>query len=195
MNLGELKTLLAEYMHRDDLTDVLGGFISLATQRIGRDLKSQFNQIILDPFEPTTPIFDLPSDYRGMKDLSYSQGEVQVELHAANQSSVKAFQSTGARPMVYSVIGTRIEIRPFQAKEFRLIYYNAPQDLVAADDTNEVLTNYPYLYLYASLVEAFFYTQDGGGRDQALQTYSAEVEAVNTQSANADAGARISIRG
>ena len=74
-----------------------------------------------------------------------------------------------------------------------MIYFSNPSALVIDTDTNDVLTNYPYLYLYAALVEGFFYTQDAGGREKALENYTSEVSELNRQSANADAGAQLTM--
>jgi len=190
MNRGELELLVAGYLHRDNLAGDIPGFITLATARIGRDLRSQENQIILDPFQPLTGISALPADYRGLKGLSYLNGGKRVDLVTATQCVIASFTQEASRPQVYNVIGKSIEIRPFSPLDFRLIYFNAPADLVDTESTNAVLTAYPYIYLYGALIEGFTFTQDGGGRDVVLGTFGEEVALINKQSEKADTGAR-----
>ena len=194
MNRGELELLIAGYMHRKDLAGDIPGFIVLATARLGRDLRSQENQTILNPYQPLEDISPLPDDYRGLKGLSYLSGSARIDVVTATQGVLATFAQTGNNPQVYNIIGKSIEIRPFSPIDYRLIYYNSPAELVDTDSTNQVLTAYPYLYLYASLIEAFTFTQDGGARETVLGTFGSEVTLVNNQSENADVGARPRMR-
>jgi len=195
MNRGELESLIADYIHRTDLASNIPGFIDLATARIGRDLRSAENETVLDPFEPTDQISDLPDDFRSIRDISWLQGASRIVLKSSSVTRMSRFQQTGNAPAFYRLIGKQIEITPFQVKEFRLVYFNAPAPLVDTNSENEILTNYEQLYLYASLVEAYFFTLDAGGRDLALATYTSEVETENTRTSKADAGDRPSIQG
>jgi len=192
MNRGELEILVADYLHRTD-TDTIGaipGFITLTTARIGRDLRSQENQTILDPFQPAAEISALPVDYRQIKSLSYLSGRIRIDVITATAGVLATYPRTGNSPQVYNVIGKSIEIAPFSPIDMRLIYFNAPAELVDTDSENEILTAYPYIYLYGALIEGFTFTQDGGGRDTVLATFGEEVELINKQTINADTGAR-----
>ena len=199
MNRGELETLIAKYIHRDDLgsgagnEDVIGGFIDLATIRIGRDLRSAENETIVDPFNPADQVSPLPSDFQNVRDISYLSGAQRVVLKAKSPGTLAAFPQTGSSPAFYRVIGKEIEITPFQAKDFRLIYFNAPADIPDPNSENDILTAYPQLYLYASLIEAYFFTQDAGGHTLATETYVSEVETENLRTMKADAGDRPSM--
>ena len=195
MTKQELEILIANYIHRDDLTSDIPGFIDLATQRIGRDLRSAENETILDPFTPLTQIADLPADFRNIKDISWITGAARIVLKASSPRAMSRFQQTGNAPAFYRVIGKQIEITPFQSKDFQLIYFNAPAALVNDLDTNAILEAYPSLYLYASLIEAYFFTQDAGGHTLATQTYTSEVDVENNRTKSADAGDRPSIQG
>ena len=195
MNRGDLETKIAAYIHRTDseLLDEIPGFIDLATNRIGRDLRSAENQTILEPFAPADQVSDLPDDFRAVRDISYLQGAARVVLRSSSPVGMSRFQQTGNRPTFYRLIGKSIEITPFQAKEFRLVYFNAPAALETETSENKILTAYEQIYLYASLIEAYFFTQDAGGRDLAASTYTSEVEAENLRTSKADAGDRPAI--
>jgi hypothetical protein len=195
MNRGELETLIAQYIHRDDLGPNIPGFIDLATSRIARDLRSAENETVLDPYEPTTQISDLPDDFQSIRDISWGTGAGRVALKASSPAQMGIYPQTGSSPVFYRVIGKQIEITPFQAKEFRLVYFNAPADLVDDASENKILTAYPAIYLYASLIEAYFFTQDAGGHGLASETYSSEVAIENTRTTKADSGDRPSITG
>ena len=183
-----LKIEVAAYMHRTDLNDRLDGFVDLATKRIGRDLRSMFNQVVLDPFEVAEQLQAFPDGFRAVKELSYQNGNRRVQLLSASSLTLAAFPATSSSPQRYRVHGNLVEIKPFAARDYRLIYWEEPAELVDDGDTNLVLDNYPYLYLYGCLVEANFYVQNGGARDLSLSTYTGEVEEINLRNATSDAG-------
>ncbi len=197
MNLGELKTLVQDYAHRTDPATInkIGGFIDLATARIGRDLQSLENTIILDPFNPVASgtIAPLPDDYRHMKEISYKQGIARVQLRGGSVDTLSKYRDTSDSSLFYKIHGRNIEIKPFSTRDYRLIYYASPVPLVDDEDDNAVLDAYPYLYLYAALVEMFFYVQQGGGMTQALETYTSEITETNRQASNAEAGAQLTM--
>lgn len=195
MTRDELAAQVASYMHRDDLTQEIPGFIELATDRIGRDLRSRENQAILDPFEPAQALDELPEDFRAMRELTFVVGNRRCKVSSAAAGTIAAVSISGSRPIFYRILGKSIEIQPYQALEYRLVYFNAPAALETGDSTNAVLDNYPAIYLYASLIEAFFFTQDAGGRDLSLATYSGEVEIENARSAKSDGGDTPTMRG
>ena len=195
MNRGELETLVAEYIHRTDLGAQIPGFIELATARIGRDLRSAENETVVDPFSPLTQVSDLPADFQNMRDISWTTGQGRIVLKASSPVAMGRFPQTGNAPNFYRLIGKQIEITPYQAKDFRLVYFNAPADLTTTASENAILTAYPQLYLYGSLIEAYFFTQDGGGHKLAADTYTAEVSVENNRTEKADAGDRPSVQG
>lgn len=197
MNFGELKTLVADYGHRTDQQTVnkIPGFIDLATKRIGRDLMGQVNTIILDPFQPASGMAPLPDDYRNMKEISWLQATRRVQLKSGSVDTLANYTATADAALFYKVQGLSIEIKPFSARDYRLIYYAQPAALVNDEDTNLVLDAYPYLYLYASLVELWFYVQNGGAQQSSLETYTSEITETNRQSANAAAGGQLTIGG
>lgn len=194
MNLGELKTLVADYMHRTNLDSKIPGFIQMATERIGRNLRSQENTTTLFPYDPSTD-GALPVDYRGMKEISYLTGERRIQLRGANVDVMSMYAQTGVGSQFYKVNGLYIDIVPFLSRDYRLIYYNAPAALVDDEDTNAILTAYPYLYVYGALVEAMFYIRDFQAREGAIATFASEIDELNMMSSNADTGAQMTMGG
>jgi len=195
LNFGELKTLVADYGHRTDPQTIsrIGGFVDLATRRIGRDLTAQENTTILDPFQPVSGMAPLPADYRTMKEISYLQATQRRQLKSASVDTLAKYAATANAALFYKVHGLFIELKPFATRDYRLIYYNSPAALVDDEDENQVLTEYPFLYLYASLVELWFYVQNGGAYTSSLETYTSEINETNRQSLNAAAGAQLTI--
>ena len=186
MTRAELETLIASYLHRVDMTTDIPGFIALATQRLGRMLRSQVNQTVV-LFQPTTATSALPADYRGMRAVYSQESRGPVALSSAGLHRISRFASTGS-PAVYSITGKSITIAPFRAGDFELHYYNEPATLTTGSSTNAVLDEYPYLYLYASLVEANIFLQSPDQAARMLSIFTGEVRDVNSQSMYASAG-------
>ena len=186
MTRTELEALIASYMHRSDLTGDIPGFISLATQRLGRMLRSQVNQTIAI-LQPVTATSDLPANYRGMRALYAQESRGPVALSSVSTHRITRFANTGS-PAAYSITGKKLTIAPFRAGDFELHYYNEPAELVSGTSENAVLDEYPYLYLYASLVEANIFLQNPDQAARMLSIFTGEVHDVNSQSMYASAG-------
>lgn len=194
MTYGELKALVADYMHRSNLEDKIPGFIDFAGARIGRNLRSQENTTVV-ALSPTTQNFPLPADYRGMREISYVTGGTRIQLRSATVDKLSTVEQTGQFSLFYRINGLSIEIVPFVARDFKLVYYNAPAQLVDDAETNAVLDAYPYLYVYGAMLEAMFYIRDFRAREGALATFTSEIDELNLMTANADVGAQMTIGG
>lgn len=187
---SDLITLVESYLHRSDSTldNNIASWIDFATKRIGRDLRSQENETSLDLTPVGNPVA-LPADYRAMKVIQYpADGNADIALRSVPAATIARITNTGSSPALYNVSGFLLTIKPFQAKTFSLVYWSEPQALAASTDENLVLTAYPYIYLYAVLIEANAWLQDFTVRSQWLATYAGEVGATNEQSQSADVG-------
>lgn len=186
MTRDELAALIASYTHRTDLAADIPGFIALATDRLGRMLRSQANQTIAI-LQPTTATSALPTNYRGMRALYSSESRGPVPLSSVSTHRIARFATTGS-PAAYSITGKQITIAPFRAGDFEIHYYNSPDELTSGTTENAVLDEYPYLYLYASLVEANIFMQNPDQAARMLSIFTGEVRDVNAQSQYATAG-------
>jgi len=185
-----LVSLVESYIHRADSTvdDNIGLWIDFATARIGRDLRSQENILTVDLTPVANPVV-LPDDFRAIKVIQYpADGNADISLRSVPAPTIARITNTGSSPALYSVSGLNMTIKPFQAKVFSVTYWQEPAALVADADENDVLTAYPYIYLYAVLIEAQAWLQDFTQRSQWVATYTGEVALVNEQSQSADVG-------
>jgi hypothetical protein len=179
---ASLAAAVAEYLHRTDLTVQIVGFIDLATKRLGRDLRSQENETVAVYDLLTNPQI-LPADFAAIRDLSYSSGSgiARVRSGSLQQMADYSGSRAGGRPGFYKIRGRMLEVAPTRLGEYNLDYFTNPADLITDISTNSVLAAYPYLYLYATLYEAFFFTQEGQGLANAKATYESEVKQINNQ--------------
>ncbi len=175
-------TLLTEfeaYAKRAFAIDRQDTFIQLAESRIYRDLRPREN-IIKATIVPAANLFDLPSDFIDLRELSAKKGNRVVVLSSVGRHRLSVATSQTGFPVVYSIIGNQIEVGPITLpSEFTLWYWRTFPPLLLPADTNILLTTYPYIWLYAMMVEGAVYVQDDTMRQVAVETYLQEVQRVN----------------
>ncbi len=189
-NFGELADLVVDYAHRPDLLERTQNiFIPFASARLGRDLRSMSNEAVVSlDGEVLGDPMALPDDFGSIRSLWFDGNNGPHRLRSRDEAQITRQAKTGATPRFYMIRDNAITTRPFVASLHTLAYHTVPV-LNETDDENDVLTNYPYLYLYASLVELQVFVQDDDQRARAVQTYSEEIRIVNRQVARARADA------
>lgn len=191
MDRDGLVSLVESYAHRSNASvdNNIEQFIEFATKRIGRDLRSQFNTVTRDPVVGTENPIPLGDDFREMRIASYPlDGGGRVDLISVPVHLLERVTQSGQTPRVFTVTGTDMIVKPFQVKAFTITAWVEPVELDSGTAENDVLTQYPYLYLYATLIELWMWTQDPALRDAALADYNAETVLINEQSAASDLG-------
>lgn len=164
---AELKTAIGTYMGRSDLTDRADEFIDNLEAKITRRLR-------VGPMETTvtgacvadTPTVALPTGYIEMRSFTYditTDSPRKLEFITPEQGDALEYSSSGS-PMFYSVVGGAIRLYPTpdEAYAYTIRYFASFAPLSASNTTNSLLTNYPDLYLYGSLLEACGYSGDDG---------------------------------
>ena len=187
-NFTELADLVVDYAHRPDLLErTQNVFIPFASARLGRDLRSMDNETVatLDRDVLGDPMA-LPDDFGSIRSLWFDGQNGPHRLRSRDEAQITRQAKSGNIPRFYMIRDDAITIRPLSGALFTLSYHTVPV-LSAADPENDVLANYPYLYLYASLVELQVFVQDDDQRARAVQTYSEEIRIVNRQVARARA--------
>lgn len=177
-------TLITEfeaYIKRAFNVDRQDTFVQLSHDRIFRDLRAQEN-IVQVTIVPTVPLIDLPADFIDVRELSYQNGARRIVLTSVGRHRFARSASRTGFPIVYSIIGDQVEVGPKTLPaEFTLWYWQKLPQLINPTDTNVILTTFPYLYLYAMLIEGSVYIQDDTMRGIAVDTYTAEIGRVNGQ--------------
>lgn len=190
----DLANNVAGYLHRTDITSQILDFITLATKRIGRELRSSENEVSA-VFTMVTNPQGLPADFRSLREIYYQSNGGNTELRATSlQELARNSFPPGGKPRFYSIQGTVLKTAPTSLMDYQILYFAEPAALVNDTDTNSVLQVYPDLYLYATLMEAYFYTQDGDLFSAAQQTYRAQLKQINIVSESARVGAAPAMR-
>lgn len=199
MNLGELKTLIASYLHRTDLTNEIPGFVALAESRINTGLRALENEGYATLSTADNPQ-DLPDDYNVMTAVSTPSDRGPRALERVNPSRMASLQrftrGQGGGARWFTVQAQQITVWPFVidadtglGPDIDLQYWRQLPALVQDTDTNDVLTRWPQLYLYASLYEGYVFTAQPSGGSVALSTFVSELNEINATAQGAKWGA------
>lgn len=191
MNYGELKALVASYLHRDDLTAEIVGFVALAESRINTALRTLENEKIQAVELTVTPSIALPDDYGEMSHVVTPMTRGSRVLERVNQQRFTLNQAhltgTGGPPHFYTVQGGTIAVTPFAGSvenpvTLTLTYFAqlVPLEDLGDEGENKVLTRWPQLYLVGALIEAYWFIEQPQQSSDALQRFVDEMNIVNT---------------
>ena len=160
---ANLKTNIADYLARTDLTEKIPMFISLAEKRLNRDLRlrqtlQQSTYTLSSGFSVPTP-----ADFLEMKDI-HINGNPPVSLIFLSTSQFyrKAFVNTNGIPSNYTLVSDNFVLapKPTVSSVINMTYYKIPQPMSDTNPTNEYLDVCPDLVLYASLAESAPFLMD-----------------------------------
>jgi hypothetical protein len=171
-NYSELKSAIADWLDRTDLTDSIPDFITLAEARHKRDFKlRRMETRVTANTIADTEYYTLPDQYVAMRNIQLNTDpKTSLEYLTPEQMDRIYAGSMKGKPRAYSIIGDDIQLRPTpdSAYEIEILYFKHFAPLSDSAPTNEMLTNHPDAYLYGALVEAEPYLQN----DKRLQTWS-----------------------
>ena len=152
-----LKTNIADYLARQDLTDKIPMFVALAEKRLNRDLR--LRQTLQQSTYSLTSGFQVPtpSDFLEMKDIHIDANPI-VNLNFKTVSQFYRLNNVSGSgvPVNYTLVSNNFVLapRPTGSSTINMTYYKIPNILSDTNPSNEYLEVCPDLLLYASLVES-----------------------------------------
>ena len=162
----ELKSSLADWLNRTDLTSAIADFISLAEAQMERQLRTR--QMIVRAtasFAAAAEYGTVPDDFLETKSIKLDTNPVTSlsfqTIEGMDQLSNTTYLSSG-KPLYFSVVGNQFRLLPIPDGAYTadLVYYAKLAKLSATNATNWLLTQAPDVYLYGSLLQAAPYLQD-----------------------------------
>ena len=181
-----LKTTIASYLARSDLTSIIPDFIRLAEERLRRDIRTR---MMLTVATASTIAADstvgLPTDFLEMRDIHLNTNPVTtLRYKAPNSFYAESRVTDGGKPVDYTILGSEIQLAPTPDSTYvlQMLYYGKPPLLSSTNASNIFLANYPDALLYASLAEAEPYLMN----DARVQTWAALYDRAVTAITNSD---------
>lgn len=160
-SFNALRTEVAAWLNRDDLTDRIPGFIRLFESRINRVLRTpeMESSILLSVANEDT---QLPTDFLAMREL-YIEGTPRRPLRNMSPDGLATeFSGAAGIPVAYSITGRTIKLAPPPADvvALRLVYFARIVSLNDSNPNNWLLLQAPDLYLYGTLLQASAFIDD-----------------------------------
>ena len=177
-NYGTLKTAVADWLARSDLSDYIDQFIQFAENEIYNDPELRLRQMetALDLYVDCEGKADVPDDYLELKH-AYLDRSPRIQLERCDpqfiyetygtrfagrtpfsdtQLSDSAFAYGNGVPKYIAREGDQFIFAPFPVDGHRVggIYYKRFDALAGDSDTNWLLTNHPDIYLWGALRHA-----------------------------------------
>jgi len=183
---AELKSSIANWLNRDDLTSVIPDFISLTEAGINRDLRhcKMVNRVdaTLD-----SRYVQMPADWIETVRFGITSGTT-YRLELISRDDMLEYRERNSdvagRPRFYANIGDTIEVFPTPDGEYtmQLQYYAKTPELSDSNADNWLLRDAPDVYLYGALIQSAPYLNDDARAETWAALYSAAMQSLQKAS-------------
>ena len=169
---SELKTSIADWLNRSDLTTQIADFIALTEADFNSKLRvrSMIAQVSITVDAETEP---LPADFLQIRDFYTLSGQTKTPLVYTTPASMDTTTgtSTTGKPTSFTILGDTIRFSPVPDSSYTAImnYFKKFPTLSSTVSTNYILASHPAIYLYGALFHAANFL--GGINPQQVQTW------------------------
>ena len=155
-NFANLKSSIANWLGRTDLTNEINDFVALAEQDFNSKLANNgYNKMInLSTLSVDAEIEDLPTGFLGVASIYVDSSNKSPLQYATPEQAFNMYgSSVTGKPEVYTIINDKMHFYPMPDSTYSVkLYYYKKFDVLTNDtDTNDILTNHSDIYLYGSL--------------------------------------------
>ena len=158
MNYSELKTNIANYLNRSDLTSEIDIFIDNTESELNSNLR------VADMVKRSTATAEnqylaLPSDWLEAINIEISSNEFRPLMQMSIESLDvyrKSINNKTGQPIYYAIVDNTLELAPSPDASYtlQLTYYGKIDALSDSNTSNFVSNNHPDVYIYGSLKHA-----------------------------------------
>lgn len=195
---SELKTSIANFLARDDLTAQIPDFIRLAEARMSRELDARSME---KRATATTVAGDgyisLPTDLREIRNVQLNTDPAKtLEYYTVQMINTDYAGQGQGKPKAYSIVGTEILLKPTPdaAYTLEIVYGENVQALSDEDTNNTILLRHPDAYLYGSLMNAYTYLMDEARASQYDQLFTRIMDEIIRDTEKARYGGVLSMK-
>lgn len=196
-----LKSGIADFLNRDDLTSVIPTFIDMAQGQINRDVRHWKMEKQASLSSTNAGVYPLPADWLETKELKFAPNAIEhpndtytVEYISQNtfderkQNSnaltgdPKYYTLAAHAGVMYAYLFPITEATVNTINNLLTLNYVAENQLDESNQTNWLITDASDVYLYGSLIHAAIYLKDDERLALFSQMYGAAVQRVNASS-------------
>tara|TARA_B100000242_G_C43009716_1_gene469413 strand:- start:151 stop:798 length:648 start_codon:yes stop_codon:yes gene_type:complete len=192
MTYDEIKTKVAEYLNRTDLTSQMDMFIDLTESDINKVIKHQ-DLIKRANAVAETQYTQLPSDWSRVINVELNTSDHTTLLQQSTESldlKRTSIDNVSGRPEYFAITDNAIELCPTPDTnyELQLTYYANIPELSSTNTTNVVSNKFPDVYIYGCCKHAsvFLMEDERVGMFQTL--FDKALEEVRLQQERASFG-------
>ena len=192
MTYDELKTNIANFLNRSDLTSQLDFFIDATEAEFNRRLR------VKDMIKRATATADaqyisLPTDWLEAINVQIDSNEFTPLFQQSIESLDvyrKSTNNVGNQPVYYALVDNTIELAPTPDTSYtlQLTYYGTIDALSSSNTTNFISTGYPDAYLYGALKHASIYLMEDDRVALFTQQFEKALEEMRLEQEKAEFG-------
>jgi len=192
MTYAELKTNIANFLNRSDLTSQLDFFIDATEAEFNRRLR------VKDMIKRATATADaqyisLPTDWLEAINVQIDSNEFTPLFQQSIESLDvyrKSINNIGNQPVYYALVDNTIELAPTPDTSYtlQLTYYGTIDALSDSNTTNFISTGYPDAYLYGALKHASIYLMEDDRVALFTQQFEKALEEMRLEQEKAEFG-------
>ena len=176
MTYDDLKTQIADFLNRSDLTSKLDFFIDATEGELNRRLRTK-DMVVRATATADSQYLSLPTDWLEAINIEITSGDFTPLLQQSIESLDvyrKANDNTSGQPVFFSIVDKTLELAPTPDTSYtlQLTYYASIAALSSTNTTNFVSTGRPDVYLYGALKQASIYLME----DDRVQMFTAQFE-------------------
>lgn len=191
-NYDDLKSAIADWLNRQDLTARIPDFIALAEADLNRTLRVR-DMLARATASLTGQYTALPTGFLKMEyvqlDIAKDRGLIMRTPEQMRIERLRMYSVSG-EPRVFAIVGDSLELAPTPDTTYagEMGYYAKTAALSDGSPTNWLMTKHPDAYLYGSLVHSAPYLKD----DERLSGWVAAYDRIMERIRMEDEAARIS---
>lgn len=185
-NYSTLKSTIADYLNRADLTSQIETFIQFAEADINSRLRCR-EQIVRARTISNAEFVDLPSNWLEAINLHIVGGQQPLRYITLDEADIVNKEQLYTAPHFYSMMNGAIEVIPAPAEdiEIEMIYYSKIPALSDEEASNWLLVKSPDVYLYGALTHAAPFLMDDQRIGVFAQIYATRLQAIQDESQKA----------
>jgi hypothetical protein len=155
---AELKSAIADYLARSDLTSQIVDYITLFEAAACRRLKVRPMETSTT-LTPSSGTASLPSGYLGWRRVTWN-GSPKRELSYVHPSMLRLTypDEASGTPNDFTIEGSSLKVRPISDTTLDFDYF--AKTAAVSGSLNWLFTNHPDAYLFGSLAEAYAMLKD-----------------------------------
>jgi hypothetical protein len=155
---SDLQTSIANYLARSDLTSIIPDFITLAENRLRRELRiRQMLKSVTTSTVSGDATVELPSDFIEIRDFVVMTNPIQPLSYSSPSSLSNDLRTSEVGvPLSYTILASEFQLAPAPDGIYtlKMLYFAAPPYLSSSNASNVFLNVAPDGLLYGALVEA-----------------------------------------